>query len=134
MGDRESYFYNYLVVNVSFGDEFDLLTGYETSEEALMAQRHRLRPFHGDTVEQFQHIERELLQVIGQVLTLTEPPVFIYSNDQEFDPVNQDVGAIVDGYDPRMADVDIELEEVEDAMHFKITDEEFHSMVASMNI
>lgn len=60
MGDREGYLYNYLVAHVPFRDESDLLTGYETCEEAFMAQRHRLSPFHGDTVEQFQHIEREL--------------------------------------------------------------------------
>lgn len=114
MGDREGYLYNYLVAHVPFRDESDLLTGYETCEEAFMAQRHRLSPFHGDTVEQFQHIERELQQVIGQVLALAEP----HSNDEEFGPVNHDVGAVVDGYDPRMADVDIEVEEVEDTCQY----------------
>ncbi|KAL4718103.1 hypothetical protein ACJJTC_002395 [Scirpophaga incertulas] len=99
MGDR-GYFYNYLVAHVPFRDESDLLTGYETCEEAFMAQRNSLRPFHGDSIEQFPTLERELQQ----------------------------------GYDPRIADVDIEVEDVEAVIHVNITDEEFHSMVASMNI
>ncbi|KAF9418737.1 hypothetical protein HW555_004565 [Spodoptera exigua] len=37
-------------------DESGLLTGYETCEEAFMAQRNSLRPFHGDSIKQFQHL------------------------------------------------------------------------------
>ncbi|PZC79192.1 hypothetical protein B5X24_HaOG216756 [Helicoverpa armigera] len=131
-GDRQGYFYSYLVAHVPFRNEEDLLTGYETCEAAFMAQRDRLRPFHGDSVEQFQFIERELQQVIGQVLALAEPPAINDFNVQETE--NHDVGAIVDGYDPGMADVDIEVEEVEESIHVNITDAEFHSMVSSMNV
>ncbi|KAH9631194.1 hypothetical protein HF086_005965 [Spodoptera exigua] len=53
-------------------------------------------------------------------------------------PVYQDegVGAIVEGYDPRIVDIDIVVEDVEAVIHvnIRVTDEEFHSMVASMNI
>lgn len=37
MGDREGYFYSYLVAHVPFRNEEDLLTGYETCEAAFMA-------------------------------------------------------------------------------------------------
>lgn len=134
MGDREGYFYSYLVAHVPFRHENDLLAGYETCEEAFMAQRDELRPFHGDSVEQFQYIERELQQVIGQVLALAEPTAFNEANDQEVHTENQNVGAIVDGYDPRMADVEIEVEDVGEEIHVNVTDEEFHVMVCNMNM
>lgn len=134
MGDREGYFYSYLVAHVPFRDENNLLQGYETCEEAFMAQRNRLRPFHGDSVEQFQYIERELQQVIGQVLALAEPAAFNDGNEQAVHNENQNVGAIVDGYDPGMADVDIEIEDVGEEMRLNITDEDFHAMVGSMNV
>lgn len=133
-GDREGYFYSYLVAHVPFRNEDDLLADFETCEEAFMEQRNLLRPFHGDSVEQFQFIERELQQVIGQVLALAEPPLLNNFNGQQTE--NFDVGAIVEGYDPRMADadVDIEGEEVEESSHINITDAEFHHMVRSMNL
>ncbi|KAH9631193.1 hypothetical protein HF086_005964 [Spodoptera exigua] len=55
MGDT-GYFYNYLVAHLPFRDESGLLTRYETCEEAFMAQRNSLRPFHGDSIKQFQHL------------------------------------------------------------------------------
>ncbi|KAF9412290.1 hypothetical protein HW555_009181, partial [Spodoptera exigua] len=133
-GDREGYFYSYLVAHVPFRNEDDLLADFETCEEAFMEQRNLLRPFHGDSVEQFQFIERELQQVIGQVLALAEPPLLNNFNGQQTE--NFDVGAIVEGYDPRMADadVDIEGEEVEESSHINITDAEFHHIVRSMNL
>ncbi|KAI8423307.1 hypothetical protein MSG28_014329 [Choristoneura fumiferana] len=136
MGDREGYFYSYLVAHVPFRNENILMAGYETCEEAFMAHRHELRPFHGDSVEQFQYIERELQQVIGQVLALADNSQFddANGNDRDKNADNHNIGAIVDGYDPRVADVDIEIEEVGDELHINITDEEFHAMVSSMNV
>ncbi|CAH2088720.1 unnamed protein product [Euphydryas editha] len=82
-------------------------------KKAFMAQRNRLRPFYGNSVVQFQSIEDESQQVIGQVLALTEPVAFNDGNEQSVHNENQNVGAIVDGYDPGMADVYIEIEGVE---------------------
>ncbi|CAG5046091.1 unnamed protein product [Parnassius apollo] len=100
-----------------FRDENDELAGYETYEETFMA-RVRLRPFHGDSVQQFQYIECELQQVICQVLALAEPAAFDEPNDQEVKTENQDVYIEV---------------EVGEKLHVNITAEEFHAMVSQIN-
>ncbi|KAL4718106.1 hypothetical protein ACJJTC_002398 [Scirpophaga incertulas] len=78
--------------------------------------------------------ESDLLTGNWPSISISRTPTLDNLNKQELAPVYQDVGAIIEGYDPRIADVDIEVEDVEAVIHVNITDEEFHSMVASMNI
>lgn len=57
------------------------------------------------------------------MLALAETTQSDEVNDNNHDIITDEhnIGAIVDGYDPRMADVDIEMEEVGDEVHNNIS-------------
>jgi len=71
--NREAYFYSYLVAHVPFRKEKELLEGYESVEQAFYAKRHLLRPLHRrQNIEQFQFVERELQEIIAQIVALND--------------------------------------------------------------
>lgn len=135
-GDREGYFYSYLVAHVLFRSEHELLENYETAKAAFNAKYHLLRPLqNGETFQEFQYVERELHQVISQVLALnaneSHEPRGPNDNPVEH---NDQMNAIVEGYEPGFLDIIVEDDGADSREEPVITAKEFSECVRSMNI
>jgi len=128
--NREAYFYSYLVAHVPFRNEEELLQGYESAEQAFNAKCHLLRPLRrGQNIEQFQFVERELQEVIAQIVAFDNDDINAQSTVRNEDRAR----CIIEEYDDNNIDIDLHDEPDNQAYHV-ISAEEFEKNVRNMNI
>lgn len=98
-----------------------------------MAKSNLLRPLQpGEDVERFQTVQTELQQVIAQVLALGNPNENTSNINARIN--NDQVGAIVEGFDFNMVEVEIQDDDLGDIDNRVISDAEFSMTMSSMNV
>jgi len=128
ISNREAYFYSYLVAHVPFRNE-ELLQGYESAEQAFNAKRHLLRPLSREqNIEQCQFVERELQEVIAQIIAFDDDNTNAQSTIRNEDRVR----CIMDEYNNN--NIDLDLHDEPNETDRVISAEEFEQNVRNMNI
>ncbi|XP_015120587.1 uncharacterized protein LOC107043555 [Diachasma alloeum] len=131
IGDREGYFYNYLVVHVPSRNEGEVLEEYESAEEEFIAQQHLLRPLQpGQNIQEFRNIEQELQTVLRQIAALDMPDE---QNDENQQGHSYDVvRGMFDECNPEIGN--IEIADNEDPEDRDMSEDDYLHNIRSMNV